>query len=87
MNEMEWEKKETINKEWRWSIGCVYLVFVNISVKNDNKYIELIMLLESNHINILLSFVRSISRSNNPDELLIYNKVLQNEICFLKIIF
>jgi hypothetical protein len=32
------------------------------------------MLLESNHINILLSFVRSISRSNDPDQLLSDNK-------------
>ncbi|CAF3557038.1 unnamed protein product [Rotaria sp. Silwood1] len=32
------------------------------------------MLLESNHINILLSFVRSISKSNDPDQLLSYNK-------------
>ncbi|CAF3028596.1 unnamed protein product [Rotaria sp. Silwood2] len=32
------------------------------------------MLLESNHINILLSFIRSISKSNDPDQLLSYNK-------------
>ncbi|CAF4498382.1 unnamed protein product, partial [Rotaria sp. Silwood2] len=32
------------------------------------------MLLESNHINILLSFVRSISKSNDPDQLLSHNK-------------
>ncbi len=40
------------------------------------------MLLESNHINILLSFVRSISKSNDPDQLLSLNKVYSpfNEI-------
>ncbi|CAF1047050.1 unnamed protein product [Rotaria sordida] len=32
------------------------------------------MLLESTHINILLSFIRSISKSNDPDQLLSYNK-------------
>ncbi|CAF3814494.1 unnamed protein product, partial [Rotaria sordida] len=32
------------------------------------------MLLEGNHINILLSFVRSISKSNDPDQLLSHNK-------------
>ncbi|CAF0893475.1 unnamed protein product [Adineta steineri] len=32
------------------------------------------MLLESNHINILLSFVRTISKSNDPDKLLLDNK-------------
>jgi len=37
------------------------------------------MLLESNHINILLSFVRSISKSNDPDQLLSHNKVLKNK--------
>jgi hypothetical protein len=36
------------------------------------------MLLESNHINILLSFVRSISKSNDPDQLLSLNKVYEN---------
>jgi hypothetical protein len=37
------------------------------------------MLLESNHLNILLSFVRSISKSNDPDQLLSYNKVFLNK--------
>ncbi|CAF2142912.1 unnamed protein product, partial [Rotaria magnacalcarata] len=32
------------------------------------------MLLESSHTNILLSFVRSISKSNDPDQLLSYNQ-------------
>ncbi|CAF2105312.1 unnamed protein product [Rotaria magnacalcarata] len=32
------------------------------------------MFLESNHINILLSFVRSIARSNDPYQLLLHNK-------------
>ncbi|CAF4219354.1 unnamed protein product [Rotaria socialis] len=32
------------------------------------------MLLEPNHINILLSFVRSIARSNDPYQLLLHNK-------------
>ncbi|CAF4828998.1 unnamed protein product, partial [Rotaria sp. Silwood1] len=32
------------------------------------------MFLETNHINILLSFVRSISKSNDPDQLLSHNK-------------
>ncbi len=36
------------------------------------------MLLESNHVNILLSFVRSISKSNDPDQLLSLNKVYEN---------
>ena len=33
------------------------------------------MLLETNHIDVLLSFVRSISKLNDPDQLLSYNKV------------
>jgi hypothetical protein len=33
------------------------------------------MLFELNHINVLLSFVRAISKSNDPDQILSLNKV------------
>lgn len=44
----------------------------NENIVNSKNYI---MLSETNHLNILLSFVRSISKATDPDQLLSDNKV------------
>ena len=41
------------------------------------------MLFDLNHKNILLSFIRPISKANDPDQLLSHNKVDKRRVCRL----
>lgn len=83
------------NSNWRLKLLTLLLlrlsvcrgtVFIVMNWEKQKTYKILVkMATEFHHFNILLSFVRSISRSNDPDQLLSNNKVpeIEHSVCLL----